>query len=104
MQQPTSLFVVQFPAGVTPTQVDDFPPKTPRSCEGALHIRPKSTKKITPHEAAHLRARGIAFTKIKKVAPKPQASVAKAKVDVTAAPPSASKKRKRTGATSPPPG
>jgi hypothetical protein len=96
MTNSTSLFVVQFPAGAPPTQVDDFPPKTPRSCEGALHIRPKSTKKITSHEAAHLRAKGIVFTKIKKVVPAPQASSAPSKT-TTAKP---IKKRKQSSSAS----
>jgi hypothetical protein len=73
MQQlQTSLFLVQFPAGVNVQQVDDFPPQTPRSCEGALHIRPQSTKKITPAEAKFLRdEKGIRWNLIKKVVPKP---------------------------------
>jgi hypothetical protein len=74
MQQVTAMFLVRFPAGLTPVQVDDFPPKTPRSCKGALHIAPSSTKKITTHEADHLKAKGIPFTKLKKLVPKPQAS------------------------------
>jgi hypothetical protein len=88
LQQVTSMFLVRFPAGLSPVQVDDFPPKTPRSCKGALHIAPSSTKKITTHEAEHLTKKGIPFTKIKKLAPKPPASEA----STAAAPPESASK------------
>lgn len=87
-QQTTSMFLVRFPAGLSPRQVDDFPKGTPRSCEGALHLRPSSTKTITPHEAAHLESLGIGFQKLKKIAPPPAAGKvqAPAPAPVAAAP------------------
>lgn len=83
--QTTSQINVQFPKGTPVCQVDDFPPKTPRSREGAVHIRPNSTTSITQQEADHIKSKGIRFTKLGKTAPPP----VPAQGDVAAAPPSA---------------
>jgi hypothetical protein len=48
--------LIHIPVGVAPCQVDDFPQDAERSCKGALHFRPASTKEITADELAHLRA------------------------------------------------
>lgn len=50
-----SLFTIQFPTSAPVCQVDDFPPGTARSVEGALHVRPGGTKKVTRTELEHLR-------------------------------------------------
>ncbi len=57
--------LIQVPVGVTPCQVDDFPAevvegdgkKRPfeRSCKGALHLRPATTRRVTADELGHLR-------------------------------------------------
>ena len=46
--------LVQFPSDIHPNQVDDFPEGSERSCKGALHIRPSSTKVLTKDELDHL--------------------------------------------------
>lgn len=58
--------LIQVPVGVTPCQVDDFPAeisaadgsKRPfeRSCKGALHFRPATTRRITQDEMDHIKA------------------------------------------------
>ena len=48
--------LIHVPVGVPPTQVE-FPPEVKqRSCKGALHLRPASTKEITAEELAYLKA------------------------------------------------
>jgi hypothetical protein len=54
--------------------VEDFPRGTARSVDGALHVRPGSTKKVTKTELDHLRIKepwGKLIRVIKKVTPKP---------------------------------
>lgn len=72
-----SLYLVQFPTSAPLVQVDDFPRGTARSVNGALHIRPGGTKKITQTELEHLKKIkpwGKLIRTIKKVVPKPVAS------------------------------
>lgn len=45
---------VLIPATVDPIQIDDFPEGCERSCKGALHLRPSSTKMLTAGELGHL--------------------------------------------------
>ena len=47
--------LIHIPVGVAPCQVDDFPKDAERSCKGALHLRPASTKEVTNDELAHLK-------------------------------------------------
>jgi hypothetical protein len=57
--------------------VDDFPRGTARSVDGALHIRPGGTKKLTKTELEHLQKTqpwGRLIRVIKKVVPTPPAS------------------------------
>jgi hypothetical protein len=79
--------LIQIPVGVTPCQVDDFPveisaadgTKRPfeRSCKGALHFRPATTRRVTQDEMDHIKAakqhaalgRKIFEVKITKKAP-----------------------------------
>lgn len=67
-----SLFIVQFPTSAPVCQVEDFPRGTARSVDGALHIRPGGTKKITKTELEHLKKIkpwGKLIRVIKKVVP-----------------------------------
>lgn len=45
--------------GSAPITVDDFPPDTVRTAEGALHLRPGSLVEITHSEYDHLKNRGL---------------------------------------------
>lgn len=45
---------VQFSASANIQQIEDFPDGCERSCNGAIHIRPNSTKMITVEELNHL--------------------------------------------------
>ena len=56
--------MVHVPVGVPPCQVDDFPSEVKegtgtrpfkRSCKGALHLRPASTKMLTDDEVKHIK-------------------------------------------------
>lgn len=78
-----SLFLIQFPKSAPYTQVEDWPRTISRSCEGAIHVRPGGTKKVTKTELDHLKTKapwGRLIRVIKKVAPKPP-SAEKAKAD-----------------------
>lgn len=44
------------------TQVEDFPADCERTVKGALHVRPGTTAVVSEGEAAHLKARGVAFS------------------------------------------
>ena len=75
-----TLFIVQFPTSAPVCQVEDFPRGTPRSVDGALHVRPGGTKKITSGELAHLRKIKPWGTRVrvnKKVVPPAQKAGAK---------------------------
>lgn len=80
MIRPQSLFHVQFPTSAPVCQVDDFPRGTARSVDGALHIRPGGTKKITKTELDHLKKIkpwGKLIRVIKKSTPPPPVSADK---------------------------
>ncbi len=82
--------LIQIPVGVIPCQVDDFPAetsaadgtKTPfeRSCRGALHFRPATTRRITQDEMDHIKGakhhaalgKKIFEVKVAKKAPAPR--------------------------------
>jgi hypothetical protein len=77
-----SLFIVQFPTSAPVCQVEDFSQGTARSVDGALHIRPGGTKKITQTELAHLKKIkpwGRLIRVIKKVVPPLDTSAADTK-------------------------
>lgn len=77
-----SLYIVQFPTSAPVCQVDDFPRGTARSVDGALHVRPGGTKKITKTELEHLKKIkpwGRLIREIKKVVPGAPQSQAEAK-------------------------
>ena len=72
-----SLFLIQFPKSAPFTQVEDWPRTVSRSCEGAIHVRPGGTKKVTRTELDHLKTKapwGKLIRTIKKVAPSPPPS------------------------------
>lgn len=72
-----SLFMVAFGATVPVMQVSDFPERCSRSCEGALHIKPSSTAKLTQGEMEHIKAKFPKVAKgmkvVKKITPPPPA-------------------------------
>ena len=94
--------LIHIAVGGPPCQVDDFPATVgqggklfERSCKGALHLRPASTKEITDDELRHLKnskkhralAARINVITVVKIAPKaqkpPEKTVLKpSKVDV----------------------
>jgi hypothetical protein len=47
--------MVAVMAGLSPTQIDDFPSACERSGKGALHLLPRSTVEITASELEHIR-------------------------------------------------
>ena len=56
--------LINIPVGIAPCQIDDFPENVgkgkdavpfERSCQGALYLRPASTKVVTAHELDHIR-------------------------------------------------
>ena len=56
--------LINIPVGIAPCQIDDFPENVgkgkdavpfERSCQGALYLRPASTKVVTVHELDHIR-------------------------------------------------
>ena len=99
-----SLFIVQFPTSAPVCQVEDFPQGTARSVDGALHIRPGGTKKITHTELKHLkkiRPWGKLIRVIKKVVPPAEGDrdVAAEKAAVTKA--GKAKEQAVTGARTP---
>ena len=86
--------LIQIPVGIAPFQVDDFPKevgkgeearKFERSCEGALYLRPASTRNLTDDEWEHLEknykvlARAhvvkVDVTKARSLKPKPKPKV-----------------------------
>lgn len=69
----TSLFLVQFPAGVRVFQVDDFPQGASRSRKGSIHVKP-GTQKLTQSEVEHLKSKypECKVRVLRKMAPKPE--------------------------------
>lgn len=81
MPQRQSLFIVQFPTSAPLCQVEDFPRGTARSVDGALHVRPGGTKRVTKTELEHLqkiKPWGVRIRVIKKIVPLPPKSDVKA--------------------------
>ena len=49
--------------GPVPVCVEEFPDETERSCEGALYLRPQSSKEITVDEYAWLVSNRVDISK-----------------------------------------
>jgi len=83
-----SLYLIQFPKSAPFTQVEDWPRAVSRSCEGAIHVRPGGTKRVTQTELDHLKTKapwGKLIRLIKKVAPPPPPSAEKVAKSAAAA-------------------
>ncbi|KKN79942.1 hypothetical protein LCGC14_0334500 [marine sediment metagenome] len=48
--------MIQISKQGSPCQVDDFPEKTKRSCDGALYLRPGTARSVTEDELHHINA------------------------------------------------
>lgn len=89
-----SLFMVAFSATVPVMQVSDFPERCARSCQGALHIKPSSTAKLTQGEMEHIKSKHPKVAKgmkvVKKITPPaPKGEPPKAQPSAASAAPSA---------------
>jgi hypothetical protein len=78
--------------GETPVQIDGFPPRAARSCEGALYLTPNTASEVTEDELMHIRKEHPeAFRQLRNMAvvrrKQAQASTPPAPALVSVAPP-----------------
>lgn len=72
--------------GDQPESVEGFSDSCKRSCQGALHLQPRKPKTVSDDEFEHIKtARGDVFSKIRKLAEKPDGS-AEQKAEVKSEP------------------
>ncbi len=69
--------MIQISRRGSPCQVDDFPEKAKRSCDGALYLRPGTARSVTEDELHHINATPVhaALAARITVMPEPQKRV-----------------------------